>query len=256
MSRLRVYLLDDELLALKRLERLLVKTDRVEVVGQSTDPSVALEAIPALSCDVLFTDIQMPGDSGFSVLSKLQHRPLVVFTTAYSEFALQAFQANGIDYLLKPIEPEDLDRALTKLERLCKNHDEPRPKLEALLERLAGAMPSKHTHPSRLPSRIGDRIEFVDVEQVTHFYASDKLTYASTPKKDYVVDMTISELENTLDGAAFVRVHRSTIVNLRTIKELYSWFSDSMMVRIDDGKDTELTVSRDRVKALKEKLGL
>ena len=103
---------------------------------------------------------------------------------------------------------------------------------------------------------MGDRIEFVEVARVTHFYASDKLTYAATPKKDYVVDYTIAELEGTLEPAKFVRIHRATIVNIEAVKELYSWFSERMMVRINDGKDTELTVARDRVKTLKERLGL
>jgi DNA-binding LytR/AlgR family response regulator len=96
----------------------------------------------------------------------------------------------------------------------------------------------------------------VDVARVTHFFANEKLTYAATPKKDFVIDHTISDLEQTLDPAKFVRIHRSTIVNLDYVKELYSWFSERMMLRLNDGKDTELTVARDRVKTLKERLGL
>jgi DNA-binding LytR/AlgR family response regulator len=106
------------------------------------------------------------------------------------------------------------------------------------------------------PSRIGDKIEFVEVARVTHFYASDKLTYAATPKTNYVIDRTISELEETLDAERFIRIHRSTIVNLECVKELHSWFAERLMVRLDDGKGTELTVARDRVKRLKDKLGL
>jgi DNA-binding LytR/AlgR family response regulator len=109
---------------------------------------------------------------------------------------------------------------------------------------------------TRLPSKLGDRIEFVDVPKVTHFYASEKLTYASTPKKDFVLDLTIAELETRLDQDRFVRIHRSTIVNLDFVKELHSWFSERLLLRINDGKDTELTVARERVKTLKEKLGL
>jgi DNA-binding LytR/AlgR family response regulator len=94
------------------------------------------------------------------------------------------------------------------------------------------------------------------VARVTHFYANDKLTYAAIPKKDYTVDYTIAELESALDPAKFVRIHRSTIVNLEYVKELHSWFSDRLMLRVNDGKETELTVSRERVRGLKEKLGL
>ncbi|HEX3683517.1 MAG TPA: LytTR family DNA-binding domain-containing protein [Bryobacteraceae bacterium] len=255
MSRLRAYLVDDEPLALKRLARLLEQTERVEIVGSSADPAEALANLRSRPCDVLFTDIEMPDLSGFEMLSRLDPQPFVVFTTAYSQFALQAFEVHSVDYLLKPIDEKQLERALNKLDRV-RGGMEPRPQLERLLQQLASALPVKRGFPARLPSRLGDRIEFVEVARVTHFYANEKLTYAATPKKDYVVDSTIAELEETLDPAKFVRIHRSTIVNLEFVRELYSWFSERMMVRINDGKDTELTVARDRVKTLKERLGL
>ena len=197
----------------------------------------------------------MPDLSGFQMLSRLETQPLVVFTTAYSQYALQAFEVHSVDYLLKPVDAQQLDRALTKLERVLRGA-EPRPQLDKLLEQLASALPKAVIPLVRLPSKLGDRIEFVDVPKVTHFYASEKLTYASTPKKDFVLDLTIAELEARLDGNRFVRIHRSTIVNLDFVKELHSWFSERLLVRINDGKDTELTVARERVKVLKDKLGL
>ncbi|MBV8551561.1 MAG: response regulator transcription factor [Acidobacteriaceae bacterium] len=255
MSVLRAYLVDDEPLALKRLARLLEESGKVEITGSSSDPVQAVEHLRQNPCDVLFTDIEMPDISGFQMLSQIEPQPLVIFTTAYSQYALQAFEVHSVDYLLKPISAERLDRALAKVERMHRGI-EPRPQLEKLLEDLAAAIPRKRGYPARLPSKLGERIEFVDVARVTHFYANDKLTYASTPKKDFVVDYTITELEQTLDPAKFVRIHRSTILNVDYVKELYSWFSERMMVRIQDGKDTELTVARDRVKTLKEKLGV
>ena len=255
MSLLRAFLVDDEPLALKRLAKMLDQTGRVEVQGMSSDPAEAAEQLNQLSCDVLFTDIEMPDLSGFEMLARLHPQPLVVFTTAYSNYALQAFDVHSVDYLLKPIEKNHLERALAKLDRI-RNHAEPRPSIEALLRQLAAGLPAKTVYPNRLPSRLGDRIEFVDLARVTHFFANDKLTYAATPKKDFVVDYTIAELESAVDPARFFRIHRSTVVNLEYVKELYSWFSDRMMIKMNDGKDTELTVARDRVKALKEKLGL
>jgi len=255
MSLLSAYLVDDEPLAFKRLARLLADTGRVAVAGSNTDPTKALSELQTTSCDVIFADIEMPDLSGFEMLAKLKPQPLVVFTTAYSQYALQAFELHSVDYLLKPIDPRHLERALTKLERILKGAESP-PRIEALLAQLAAALPVKQSFPARLPSRLGDRIEFVEVTRVTHFYANEKLTYASTPKKDFVIDSTIAQLEETLDPAKFVRIHRSTVVNIEYVKELYSWFSERMMVRINDGKETELTVARDRVKALKERLGL
>ncbi len=255
MNRLRAYLVDDEPLALKRLTRLLDETGRVEITGSSSDPEEAIEQLRAQPCDVLFTDIEMPDLSGFQMLAQLDPQPIVVFTTAYSQYALKAFEVHSIDYLLKPIDVQQLDRALTKLERM-RGGLEPKPELAKLIEELTSALPKKKAYPARLASRLGDKIELVEVARVTHFYASEKLTYAATPKKDYVVDHTIAELEQMLDPAKFVRIHRSTIVNLEYVTEMYSWFSERMMVRVKDGKDTELTVARDRVKALKDRLGV
>ncbi|MDQ2711091.1 MAG: LytTR family DNA-binding domain-containing protein [Acidobacteriota bacterium] len=255
MNRLRAYLIDDEPLAVRRLARMLERTERVTVIGSSSDPVNATEQLQQTPCDVVFTDIEMPELSGFQMLEKIKPQPLVVFTTAYSQYALQAFEVNSIDYLLKPINEKQLDRALAKLDRICGGL-EPKPILEGLLEQLAAALPEKRSFPARLPSKLGERIEFVDVARVTHFYANDKLTYAATVKKDFVVDYTIAELEQMLDPIRFVRIHRATIANLDFVRELYSWFSDRMMLRINDGKDTELTVARDRVRALKDKLGL
>ena len=255
MNRLRAFLLDDEPLALTRLARLLDRTNRVQVVGSGTDPVAVLQQLPTVSYDVLFSDIEMPDLTGFQMLSRLDPQPLVIFTTAYSQYALQAFEVNSIDYLLKPIDERQLNRALNKLDRIRKGL-EPRPQIEKLLEQLASALPQQKSRPSRLPSKLGERIEFVEIARVTHFYANEKLTYAATPKKDFVVDYTITELEEMLDPAKFVRVHRATIANLDYVRELYSWFSDRMMLRINDGKDTELTVARDRVRTLKDRLGL
>ena len=256
MSLIRAFLVDDEPLALRQLERLLERTKRVSVVGTSSDSQDAVNRLRSgILCDVLFTDIEMPELSGFQMLARLDPQPLVVFTTAYSQYALQAFEVNSIDYLLKPVDEKQLLRALSKLDRI-RGGLEPRPNLEQLLEKLTSAIPEKRSYPARLPSKLGERIEFVDVARVTHFYANEKLSYASTPKKDFIVDYTITQLEELLDPARFVRIHRATIVNLEHVRELYSWFSDRLMLRVNDGKDTELTVARERVRTLKDKLGL
>jgi len=173
-----------------------------------------------------------------------------VFTTASDRYALEAFGVNSVDYLLKPIEAAQLDRALDKIERLRGNAATP-PEMTELIRRLTAP-----SYPDRVASKIGEKIEFVDLEHVTHFFAADKLTYAATPAKNYAVDYTIQELEQKLDPGRFVRVHRATLVNVAHVQELHSWFTGKMMVRLKDPKHTELTVSRDRVRALKERLGI
>ncbi|HLK22948.1 MAG TPA: LytTR family DNA-binding domain-containing protein, partial [Bryobacteraceae bacterium] len=128
---------------------------------------------------------------------------------------------------------------------------EPRQELRALLDRL-----NVPEYPARIASRIGERVEFVDLSRVSHFFASDKLTYAATPGKNYAIDHTIQELEQKLDPRKFVRIHRATLVNLDSVYDLHAMFAGRMIVRLKDEKRTELAVSRDRVKALKQRLGI
>jgi two-component system LytT family response regulator len=206
----------------------------------------------------LFLDIEMPGMTGFQMLAKLDPQPLIVFTTAYDQYALEAFGVNSVDYLLKPIEAPQLARALDKLDRM-RGGVEPRPEIRELLDRiaaLAAAATGPSAYPERIASRTGERVEFVELGRVTHFFARDKLTYAATAIKNYVIDHTIQELEQKVDPRKFVRIHRATLLNLDYVHELHTWFAGRMMVRLKDEKHTELTVSRDRVRALKERLGV
>ena len=254
---MRAFLVDDEPLALKRLERMLAAAKRVEIVGTSSDPVEAVPLILKTNPDVLFLDIEMPGLTGFEMLARLQPQPWVVFTTAYDRYALEAFGVNSVDYLLKPIEAAQLNRALDKIERLRATAATP-PGLSEIIEKLRAAADGSrsHSYPDRVASRVGERIEFIDLDQVTHFFASDKLTFAATPAKNYAVDYTIQELEQKLDPDKFIRVHRSTLVNVAHVQELHSWFAGRMMLRLKDPKHTELTVSRDRIRALKQRLGI
>lgn len=251
---LRVFLVDDEALALKRLARLLAATGRVEIVGSATDPEAALECLAKATIDALFLDIQMPGLNGFEMLARLHPQPFVIFTTAFDQYALRAFAVNSIDYLLKPIETEPLDRALAKLERLRATGAPP--ELRAIVEQLAATLgPRAAAYPTRIASRLGDRVQFIELMRVTHFQARDKLTYAVTADKSHVVDASISELEQKLDPRRFIRIHRATLVNLDSVAEAHTAFAGGVIVRLKDARRTELPVARDRVRALKERLG-
>jgi two-component system LytT family response regulator len=192
----------------------------------------------------------MPGMTGFELLQKLPKEPAVIFTTAFDRFALDAFEVNSIDYLLKPIELDRLEKALTKLERL---HGTPKALSEA--EHLRALVRElTRTFPERIASRIGDRVVFVEIKKVTHFYAKDKLTYAATASKDYVIDVTISELEEKLDPAVFIRIHRGTLLNIEYVDEVSSWIGGGLIVRLKDGKRTTLQIARDRLREVKERL--
>jgi two-component system LytT family response regulator len=257
---IQAFVLDDEPLAVRRLSRMLEETGRVEIAGASSDPVDAVEWLSANKVDVLFLDIQMPGMDGFEALSMLNPQPLVVFTTAYDQYALQAFEVNSIDYLLKPIEPEQLERALHKLDRLrpaTKPDWQQKPDVTALLQEMAATLRGERPEfPRRIATRVGERISFLDLDQVTHVMASDKLTYAVVNGRQHCVDQTVSDLEQRLDPAHFLRIHRAVLVNVNWIQELNSWFGGKVVVTLKDAQHTQLTVARDRVRALKSRLGI
>jgi two-component system, LytTR family, response regulator len=254
---IRAYLVDDEPPALARLRRMLRATGRVEVVGASSDPVEAIPELQRTSPDLLFLDIHMPELSGFELLAGLPVQPLVIFTTAHDQYALEAFQTNSVDYLLKPIEAARLDRALQKVERLLGQGSRPLD-VAALIARITSALgrPGADASLSRLASRSGDRVEPVDLRHVSHFVARDKLTFAVTAERRFVVDQTIAELEERLNPARFVRIHRGVIVNLDHLLDLHTGFGGRMVVRLKDVGHTSLAVSRDRARTLKERIGL
>ena len=250
---IRAFVVDDEELAVRRLARMLQETGKAEIAGTSTDPVDAIAWLSANRADILFLDIQMPGMNGFEMLKMVEAPPAVVFTTAFDQYALAAFKVNSIDYLLKPVESEELDRALEKFERLRASGAQP--DAADLMNRLARAL-GRPRYPERIASKIGERVHLVELERVTHFYAEDKLTYAATKAKNYPIDHTIGDLEQKLDPERFYRIHRSTVVNLAWVREMDSWFSGGVLVRLKDEKNSELAVARDRVRGLKERLGI
>ena len=254
--KLRAYLVDDEPLALERLRRLLQQTGKVEVIGSTTEPEQAVAALTADPPDVCFLDIQMPRLNGFDVLGQLPRQPIVIFTTAYDQYALEAFGVNSVDYLLKPIEPEAVERAIKKVETLRESRPVAQPDLQALLKQITDSVREVTAeYPERIASRLGDRIWFLDLNDVTHFFAEDKLTYAVSDGKAYCVDYAIADLEAKLDPKKFFRIHRSTVVNLAWIKEVASLPGGMMSIRLKDTKRTDLTVARDRAREFKMRVG-
>ena len=254
--KLRAYLIDDEPLALERLRRLLLRTGRVEVIGSTTEPERAVAALTMDPPDMCFLDIQMPRLNGFDVLGKLPRQPIVIFTTAYDRYALQAFSVNSVDYLLKPIELEAVERAIKKVETLRESGPFVQPDFQILLRQITESVrEAVPKYPERIASRLGDRIWFLDLSDVTHFYAKDKLTYAVSDDRAYCVDHAIVDLEKTIDPKKFFRIHRSTIVNLAWIKEVASLPGGMLSIRLKNRNRTDLTVARDRAREFKMRVG-
>ena len=244
----RSVLVDDEPLALQRLERLLKPHgEMVEVIGQAQSGPEAVELINRLNPDLVFLDIQIPELDGFGVLSRLQVEPWIIFCTAYDQYAIRAFDTNSLDYLLKPVEPDRLKKALDKLQRLAhKPGPEWHNQLQALL---AGLKPASKRW---IQVRSRDKILLLNVENVHFFRAADDYVEVHTFDACYLLSQPLSQVEADLTGRDFVRIHRSAIINLNFLGEIEQWFAGRYRARMRDKKSSTLEVSR----SCKSKLGL
>jgi two-component system, LytTR family, response regulator len=255
--RLRAYVVDDEPGALAQVVQALRATGRVDIAGTATSGETALPALAAGGVDALFLDIHMPGLTGFQLVERLASRVPVVFVTAYDAHALQAFDAAAVDYLLKPVERERLERTLDRLER--RRADPDAPDVHAVLERLARhyLATGAPLYVERVTVDLGQgRTQLVDVAAITHFVAQGKATIAVTAAGGRLVDRTLGDLETRLDPRHFVRIHRSAIVNLAWVAEVRPELGGRLLVRLRDGGQTELVVARERARAFRERLAL
>jgi two-component system LytT family response regulator len=253
--KLSAYLVDDEPLALERLRRLLERSGRVQVAGATSSPEEAVAALLAAPPDVCFLDIQMPRMNGFELVTRLVHPPQIVFTTAYDRYALQAFGVSAADYLLKPIDIDSLDQALSKVERLRGIGPLAPLHLQALIQQLAQALQTaRPEYPDRIASRLGERLLFLDLARVSHFRAEDRLTFAVSEGRAYCVDHGITLLETMLDPRQWLRIHRASLVNIRCIRDVAPLPGGSLCVRLNDTAHTALTVARDRARDFKVRM--
>ena len=275
---LKALIVDDEAPARKRLRNLLGSIDqagKLNVVGEAADGIEALEIIGSKEVDLLFLDVQMPELTGFDVLERVpdDRRPVVIFTTAYDEYAVKAFEANAVDYLLKPVDKNRLNQAVARAERLVGAPDE-RSAFDDRFERLLdwlekeeGARRPKSEstgeHIRQLSVPFRDRILVVPVERIFAAEVQDGITRlivleekaGLAPKtSSYIVSYTLEQLESRLDPDQFMRVHRSAIVQLDRIREMISWFSGRYKLILEGGH--EIIASRERSKALKQRMSL
>jgi two-component system, LytTR family, response regulator len=249
---LRVLIVDDEPLARARLRALLEREPDVQVAGESGDGVQAITAVEALRPDLVFLDVQMPALDGFGVLEALgEPLPAVVFVTAYDRYALRAFEVHALDYLLKPFDRERFRRALERA-RATLQRDESLAVNRKLLELLDDVRPTRKAAP-RLVVKTAGRVFFLRPEEIDWVEAAGNYVKVHVGREDHLLRETMSALEGRLDADRFVRIHRSTLVNLDRVKELQPWFHGDYKVILRDG--TELTLSRGYRPKLQELLG-
>jgi two-component system, LytTR family, response regulator len=242
VQTIRTVVADDEALARQKLRILLDSEPGILVVAECKNARETLAALEAYKPDLLMLDVQMPDADGFEVLKRVpaEQMPIVVFTTAYDHYAIKAFEAHALDYLLKPFDQERLHDALERARReLIKSGD---PELaRRLLALLADAKPPSLAE-QRLVIKAGGRVVFLDVDEIEWIEAAANYVRLHAGKESYLLRGSIGRIAERLDAAQFVRIHRSTIVNIRRIRELQPCNSGEFMVILRNGK--ELSGSR------------
>ena len=253
---LRAVVVDDEQLAREEVCFLLGGIGGVEVVGQAADGVEALDVIQAENPDLVMLDVQMPGITGFEVARRLLQAGLgaqLVFVTAYDQHAIEAFDVNAVDYLLKPVEADRLATAVERVRRRLGAERAGRGELDRLLQMLA----QRQEHREQLAVRISDRFLLIQADEVVHASVeNDVITVVTNSLSGTSNYRTLDELQARLDPAVFWRVHRSHLVNINKIKEIVPWFSRNYILKMKDAKGSEIPVSRSQTKRLREYLKL
>lgn len=243
---LTILVVDDEAVARRRLRRMLQEIPAVEVVGEAQDGEDALAQVAQLRPDVVLLDIRMPGLDGIDVAEQLPEATHVVFTTAYEEYALKAFEAAAVDYLLKPIERQRLTASIERVRRL----DAPirREELTRLFRQANGRQ-----EPPRVAARRGDAVQLFDPRRIARFHSEDGYTAFRHDGRTYLLDESIVSLAERLGAWGFVRIHRSEMINLHHVKAMRR-VDDATVVELADGQSA--TVSRRHLAGLKKALGV
>jgi DNA-binding LytR/AlgR family response regulator len=241
---IRAIIVEDEIPSLERLKTLLRDFPQVEIVGEARDGETAVRVIDEIRPDLVFLDIQLPVQNGFAVLEKVRSRPQVIFVTSYDQYAIQAFDENAVDYLLKPMSKERLARSLDRIAAPSGGVDGP------LLERLKKLVFPEYL--SRLAVKSGEEILVLPAAKIFYFRADLKYVLAGTYDMEFEYDGTLKELEALLDPAEFLRVGKSHIVALDKIAKISKWFWGDYTLKLADKNSTSIKIGRIYLPALRK----
>jgi two-component system, LytTR family, response regulator LytT len=250
---IKVLIIEDESLAVKRLQKILLEVEsQADIVGltDSIDASVKwLSSYPAP--DVILMDIELADGQSFEIFDKIVVTAPVIFITSYDEFAIRAFKVNGIDYLLKPVKREDLKASFEKL-RTQKSATKDNHYLEQMEKLIRELTAPKKKHRERFLVKSGQSYFSIETEGIAYFYTEARLTHLVTwQNKDHILDYTLDELEGTLDAGVFFRANRQFIVNIKSVKTIHSYFNNKLKVTLQPAPKEELIVSRERATEFK-----
>lgn len=236
----RTILIDDEKLAIARLERLLAKhADTFDIIGRANNGAEGLSLVETLKPDVIFLDIEMPVMTGFEMLARLTHVPMVVFATAFDEYAIKAFEQNSIDYLLKPIEEERLNLTIQKLSKLQNSQADASVYSQQMIKLLEQMQPKKTINS--LSVKTGNKLLILQFDEISYFEAEDKYVFLiTTDGQKFLTSYTIAILEEKLPKQ-FLRVSRSVIINTQFLREAEKHFNGRYILVMRDKAKTKIT---------------
>jgi two-component system LytT family response regulator len=240
-------IVDDEKLARDLLKEYLENYPEIEVLDEADQGTDAVEKIDKLKPDIVFLDVQMPGMTGFDVLEDIEHEPYVIFVTAYDQYAIKAFEKNAVDYLLKPLDEERFRNAVNRaLKRKTLEHSS--------IEDLLSSMKSerKGSYDTHIFVQKSEKLFNLPVDEIVYLEASGDYTIITTKADQFVSSSGIGKLEEILNPEVFIRVHRSTIVNVNYLKEIERHFNGGMVVKMQSGKS--FPVSRTYAKLIRKKV--
>jgi two-component system response regulator LytT len=260
MDALRTIVVDDEQLARDELCFLLGRLDGVEIVGQAADGVEALKAIDEHAPDLILLDVQMPGLTGFEVARRLLRAGVeshLVFVTAYDRHAIEAFDVNAVDYLLKPVEAGRLGTAIERVRRRMQSEKAAVRAPGGDVDRLLQMLEERTARREQLAVKVGDRFLLIHADEIVHASVEDDVITVVTNSLSGTSNYrTLDELQARLDPGVFWRVHRSHLVNINRIREIVPWFSRNYILKMKDPKGTEIPVSRSQTRRLREYLRL
>jgi two-component system LytT family response regulator/two-component system response regulator LytT len=252
---MRAIVVDDEQLARDELCYMLEQTGNVEVIAQAGNGLEAVGMVERLAPDVVFLDVQMPGLSGFEVAHRLIQNgttPNIVFVTAFDRHAIEAFEVNAVDYLLKPVEAARLEKAIERARQRVSQVP-----LNDQVERIVQLMAERQSKRERVAVKVGERFLLVQADEIIYASLTDESINIVTSQLAGTSNFrTLDELQARLDPSIFWRVHRSHLVNINKVKEIVPWFSRNYILRMKDARATEIPVSRAQTKRLREYLRL
>jgi DNA-binding LytR/AlgR family response regulator len=254
---MKILIIEDEAPAARRLVSLIRGTEPgADILDTIDSVQSAVKWLQThRSPDLIFMDIQLADGLSFDIFSQVEVQAPVIFTTAYDEYALKAFKVNSVDYLLKPIEPEELHNSLLKLQKMRDQFASPLDQ-QVLRSLVQSLQPGQPQFKNRFLVRFADKLVFIQAEDIAYFRAEDKYVFILTREnKKYPLDHTLDELDSLLDPAIFFRLNRQFIANLRSIQSIHSYFNGKLKLHLQPAPEEEVTVSRERSAAFKKWLG-